>query len=79
MRYKEIIGEQPTGERVWKATQQRHSAMRAYQGRMRSIHQKSPGPEVGEKQAEAREKYQAASTKADEAIRAAVRPRLPKP
>lgn len=75
MRYSEII-ETTTGEKVWKATKQRHEAQRTYQDTMRSITQTTPAPKVGAKQAKARQKCQSALSRADDSIRrAATSPR----
>lgn len=73
MRYFEIK-EQTVGQKVWSATERRHQAMQIYQNKMRSIQQSTPEPKVGERQADAREKCQAAITKADDEIRNAVTP-----
>lgn len=77
MRYREII-ETAFGQKVWTATQQRHDAMRSYQDTIRTIQQTTPKPQIGQKEAKAREKLQAATTKAADSIKsAAMKPRPP--
>ena len=72
MRYREIVCEAASLERVMRATRKKGDAAKKYQEKLRSIRQTTPPALVADRQQAARTQYQDRLASADEALRRAL-------